>query len=288
MGSIFTTTLTMFFQLVFFCLASFTWSSPINFPSVKTLERVPNPCLTLSGTRCVFPFKYQGVEYYRCTFDDSPVPWCATSVDSNGTVVTNSWGDCDNTALSSCPADSISTPSCTTSGGPKDNTACVFPFRYLGVIYNSCATTSDKENAWCSTNTTKAGEHIEGHYGFCPLSCPGAEDNTPTTTASSTVTTSTAASSSSSASISTTSSNESRLQSNCRVISGPANDKQCVFPFVFSGTTYTGCAEWIYGGPDTGKWWCSTKTDNKGEHVNGEGEYGICEETCPKSQGFDF
>merc|ERR1711915_506 len=166
------------------CIFVTILSSPVirNQTPVKVSERVPNPCLTLSGTKCVFPFKYEGVEYYRCTYAASPVPWCATMVDSNGTVVTNNWGDCSNTALSSCPAESLNIPSCTTDGGPKDNTACVFPFRHLGVTYNSCATTSDKEKAWCSTNTTEAGEHIEGHYGFCPQTCPGAEENTSTST----------------------------------------------------------------------------------------------------------
>merc|ERR1719277_960967 len=57
--------------------------------------RVPNPCSTHTGDQCVFPFSYQGVEYYRCTYADSPTPWCATQVDSAGVVVTNKWGDCD-------------------------------------------------------------------------------------------------------------------------------------------------------------------------------------------------
>merc|ERR1711915_679116 len=176
------------------CIFVTILSSPVirNQTPVKVSERVPNPCLTLSGTKCVFPFKYEGVEYYRCTYAASPVPWCATMVDSNGTVVINNWGDCANTALSSCPAESISIPTCTTQGGPKDNTDCVFPFRHMGVTYTSCAKTADKEMAWCSTNTTEAGEHIEGHHGFCPQTCPGAEENTPTTsTATTTTTTST-------------------------------------------------------------------------------------------------
>merc|ERR1711915_53754 len=176
------------------CIFVTILSSPVirNQTPVKVSERVPNPCLTLSGTKCVFPFKYEGVEYYRCTYAASPVPWCATMVDSNGTVVINNWGDCANTALSSCPAESISIPTCTTQGGPKDNTDCVFPFRHMGVTYNSCAKTADKEMAWCSTNTTEAGEHIEGHYGFCPKTCPGAEENPSTTSTTTTTTTTTA------------------------------------------------------------------------------------------------
>merc|ERR1711915_557873 len=95
----------------------------------------------------------------------------------NGVVVTNRWGDCDTSSLSSCQSESISTPSCTTEAGPYAGQSCVFPFRYNGVVYTSC-TTVDKETAWCSTNTTLAGTHIPGYYGTCPSSCPGAESST--------------------------------------------------------------------------------------------------------------
>ena len=87
--------------------------------------RVPNPCMTLEGTQCVFPFKYQDVEYYSCTYAASPVAWCATKVDPNGTVVTNNWGDCANTQTSACPLETITPATCTATTG----VACVFPFR---------------------------------------------------------------------------------------------------------------------------------------------------------------
>merc|ERR1712014_121182 len=164
-------------------------SSPLSKPSV----RVPNPCNTHDGTKCVFPFNYLGVEYYKCTYAASPVPWCATMVDSNNTVVTNNWGDCSNTALSSCPVEDISILSCVTEGGPKDNMPCVFPFRHLGITYTSCTNTG-KDMAWCSANTTTAGEHVEGHYGYCPVTCPGGEDNTTTTASTTTSSTTTTAS----------------------------------------------------------------------------------------------
>merc|ERR1711874_201386 len=67
-------------------------------------SRIPNSCSTLSGSSCVFPFSYAGVTHYQCTYTDSPVPWCATATNTDGSVVTNSWGDC-----------SISSPSSTTS-----------------------------------------------------------------------------------------------------------------------------------------------------------------------------
>ena len=46
-------------------------------------------------------------------------------VSSSGEVVTNKWGDCSSSATSSCPSETIATPSCTTTQGQ-----CVFPFRY--------------------------------------------------------------------------------------------------------------------------------------------------------------
>ena len=82
-----------------------------------------------TGDRCVFPFTYKGTTHYRCTYSDSPVPWCATQVDSAGAVVTNRWGDCDATSLSSCEPEQITLPSCSTPQGH-----CVFPFRYNGQV----------------------------------------------------------------------------------------------------------------------------------------------------------
>merc|ERR1711902_187757 len=120
------------------------------------LARIPNTCSTRTGDSCVFPFTYKGVEHYHCTYADSPTAWCATLTDSEGVVVTNRWGDCETSALSSCQEEQIIVPSCTTDSGPYSGNPCSFPFRYNGVTYTSC-TTQDKSAAWCSTNTTLAG-----------------------------------------------------------------------------------------------------------------------------------
>merc|ERR1719266_1454946 len=151
-------------------------SSTMSLPSDRVkglLARIPNTCSTRTGESCVFPFTYKGVEHYHCTYADSPTAWCATLTDSQ-VVVTNRWGDCETSALSSCQEEQISLPSCTTQSGPYPSQPCVFPFRYNGVTYTSC-TTQDKSDAWCSTNTTLAGTHIPGYFGYCPSSCPGAE-----------------------------------------------------------------------------------------------------------------
>merc|ERR550534_3339027 len=148
-------------------------SSSMSLPSDRVkglLARIPNTCSTRTGESCVFPFTYKGVEHYHCTYADSPTAWCATLTDSQGVVVTNKWGDCDTGSLSSCQPETISPPSCTTQSGPYPNQACVFPFRYNGVTYTSC-TTQDKSDAWCSTNTTLAGTHIPGYFGYCPSTC---------------------------------------------------------------------------------------------------------------------
>merc|ERR1719392_448330 len=155
-------------------------STSMSLPSDRVkglLARIPNTCSTRTGDSCVFPFTYKGVEHYHCTYADSPTAWCATLTDSEGVVVTNRWGDCETSALSSCQEEQIIVPSCTTDSGPYSGNPCVFPFRYNGVTYTSC-TTQDKSAAWCSTKTTLAGTHVPGYYGFCPSSCPGAEANT--------------------------------------------------------------------------------------------------------------
>merc|ERR1719477_279329 len=149
-------------------------SSSMSLPSDRVkglLARIPNTCATRTGESCVFPFIYQGVEHYHCTYAYSPTAWCATMTDSQGVVVTNRWGDCETNALSSCQEEQISLQSCTTQSGPYPSQPCVFPFRYNGVTYTSC-TTQDKSQAWCSTTTTLAGTHIPGYFGYCPSSCP--------------------------------------------------------------------------------------------------------------------
>jgi len=57
--------------------------------------RIPNLCLTNSGSLCRFPFIFKGKRYTECTYTESPTPWCATRVDTDDTVITNQWEDCD-------------------------------------------------------------------------------------------------------------------------------------------------------------------------------------------------
>ena len=96
------------------------------------------------------------------------------------------------------------------------------------------------EAAWCSTATTSRGDHVIGHWGECPDSC---------------------------------------LQ--CEATQGPGEGEACVFPFSWQGETYTQCQPWVYGGQweTDGELWCSTKTDQSGQHI--EGNFGICSDVCP-------
>ncbi len=51
--------------------------------------------MTTSGYKCVFPFKYKTIQYFKCTTVDSPGrPWCAIAVDSTGTYVYGQWDYC--------------------------------------------------------------------------------------------------------------------------------------------------------------------------------------------------
>ena len=51
--------------------------------------RIPQTCRTTSGDACIFPFTFKGQTFTKCTYANSPTPWCATMVDQSGDVVTN-------------------------------------------------------------------------------------------------------------------------------------------------------------------------------------------------------
>ena len=57
---------------------------------------------------------------------------------------------------------------------------------------------------------------------------------------------------------------------------GPQKGVQCIFPIKHRGGIYYTCMP-----DDTGCHWCSTKIDENGNHVNGGGFWGCCNEMCP-------
>ena len=68
----------------------------------------------------------------------------------------------------------------------------------------------------------------------------------------------------------------------CLTVGGGKAGAKCVFPFTLDGITYQGCTRTKH--PDD-RLWCSTKTDSKGVHMSGQGEWGLCNSDCPTDQG---
>ena len=38
--------------------------------------------------------------------------------------------------------------------------------------------------------------------------------------------------------------------------------QRCVLPFLFSGKMYHTCTDWVFGGDNQGRLWCSTRLDS--------------------------
>ena len=58
---------------------------------------------------------------------------------------------------------------------------------------------------------------------------------------------------------------------------GPDANKPCVFPFQYSGTTYSKCTTKEHDQP-----WCSTEVDDNGDQVMGK--WKNCDSNCGKSK----
>ena len=58
-----------------------------------------------SGLPCKFPFKYSGTVYNTCTDVmkkyTKDKPWCSTKVDEKCNHISGTWGNCDESCLSS-------------------------------------------------------------------------------------------------------------------------------------------------------------------------------------------
>ena len=75
-----------------FYLVLISKDHPALFEDCKTGLKLKTA--TTSGERCVFPFKYDGIDYDSCTYkDNGETPWCATTVTSDGAY--DDWGNCD-------------------------------------------------------------------------------------------------------------------------------------------------------------------------------------------------
>ena len=58
--------------------------------------------------------------------------------------------------------------------------------------------------------------------------------------------------------------------------------RECQLPFTFRGTVYTECPR---EHDQEGRLWCSTRTDERGEHVQSGGHWGHCQESCRDRRG---
>ena len=62
-----------------------------------------------------------------------------------------------------------------------------------------------------------------------------------------------------------------------KTVKGPDPNKPCVLPFTFQNTTYEECTNRV---DPKRRFWCSTKTDEDGNHVVGGGHWGYCNPEC--------
>ena len=71
---------------------------------IKLFSILGLECKTNSGPKpnklCVFPFTFQGLEYFECPTIEHNQPWCPTEVYENGSYVDKQWGNCDNSCFS--------------------------------------------------------------------------------------------------------------------------------------------------------------------------------------------
>ena len=70
----------------------------------------------------------------------------------------------------------------------------------------------------------------------------------------------------------------------CLTTSGPSSGMKCIFPFTWYGETYDACTREQFPGSN-GEPWCSTKVDDDGVHIGGQGNWGGCSQACPEEEG---
>ncbi|XP_023343971.1 uncharacterized protein LOC111713351 [Eurytemora carolleeae] len=57
--------------------------------------------------------------------------------------------------------------------------------------------------------------------------------------------------------------------------------RRCIFPFTFNRKTYTFCSLDNAANLQENRPWCSTQTDQQGNHIGNIGAWGYCESPCP-------
>ncbi len=120
--------------------------------------------------------------YESCTYVADTQPWCATSIDENGHLVSNDWGYC----TAECPV-MAHNPCRTVTGGPVVGAFCRFPFRYKDVEYNQCTRVDhnltpdameagvDESQGWCATKVDGHNDYVPHNWGICQPECKPAK-----------------------------------------------------------------------------------------------------------------
>ncbi|XP_035673390.1 uncharacterized protein LOC118413893 isoform X1 [Branchiostoma floridae] len=119
---------------------------------------------------CTFPFKYDGIWYEDCSEADSVLPWCAWDSEFQQ----GRWSVCDwieertGDENDKVPGEGQSNPWLTGEDAWLwDESSCLFPFKYKGVMYQKC-TTHDSSHPWCSVDAVY--QHGSGRWAYCKMS----------------------------------------------------------------------------------------------------------------------
>ena len=64
----------------------------------------------------------------------------------------------------------------------------------------------------------------------------------------------------------------------CVAVNGPQQNSPCIFPFKYKGKDYEACTDFEHT-----QYWCSTKVDTNGNHI--DGQWGDCGVLCPNVEG---
>jgi len=263
-------------------------------------------CKSVGGKQCIFPFKYKGASYSKCTTEDSEnsVAWCATELDETGEVVKNSWQDC----TEGCPGTDFecnegflfNVEGTCVNGTDAPKLLANLRSGPLAVVLDDIPSeTNQKVAPECPIGRSSGDKmkkcHCEGGAvtkgldgnpkGGCipPLVDSGIEDaeegwcflanvqnpNNPSDHCFEDTLWSVA---------------DGKFWSNQACIVEKAKSKacltslgnHCVFPFEYEGQTYNQCTS---VGSENGRAWCATQVDSEGKVVRNKWE--DCEHSCP-------
>ena len=218
----------------------------ISFLYLDSSSKGHYACETVGGMSrnkaCIFPFKnpFNGATHNACTHDHGLPAWCATRVNSDGTMPSKDYigfcgPDCEVEEHATCYASLSKTASKKLEKFSKLKT-CVFPFIYKGHEYRQCAPYNRGSNSYPEDSDTPicaTAIHHDGtlaDWGYCLSDCPGAGPAKIAITA---------------------------------VGRREARGTRCVFPF-FDGRWYTQCKQLPHGRKS-----CATELKENGEAETG-------------------